>query len=542
MLYMIQPLVLALTLAAPAIQDLSILRAQVERPMIVNGEKADPLLVKRFLVYGVGAPLIEVATREGLIEIYSRQQGILPAPASNEAFDANLNRFKREHGEDVLDAAIHREFGSPAIANRSIRVAAQFDALFLPDNPNHWPKVTLDALKEEADGDVLRDAFDSYAAKLEAGGPIQPESEVYKGYLREVVELHLLEQLSARTWSDGLPADIVLQLEGKGAGQRVQLSLEEAFDSILPALDPDTIARERRWVAGLLAVEQSLRQQGLLLEKTEAKRIYEDQLQAEQGTFLSTISVAIYSDYFPSLEHFQAYRRCLDSFERTFQEDDALVEKGQLSTRLKRHTRGANQLMGLARVDARIMHFTARDPRAGTSSERSWREAYDRAAAALATVRTSCKDIPSSVRREEAGDLWRDLSAVLSDQGNTPSFLYPKPNPRSSSGTCRAGRHRSYGKTSYHDFQRLLNSSYYEDLQVAKPSAAWVFFDQAIESVSPPLRTPEGYTLVWLLDRKDPTHPLRLDKKRHVRLLRNYAVRQEFGALWREALGSARIR
>lgn len=543
MLHWAQSLLLTAALASSNSQDLNALRAQVERPLVVNGERVDVDLLKRFLVYSAGSTLIEVVTREALLELYDEPNSAAPVPVDDSAFAKVLRRYKGEHGSDQLEAAIHNEFGTRAIAERFIRSQARFDQLFLPINPNHWPQFTLDALQSESEGAVLEDAFETYEDKLASGKPLQPESEVYLDYLREVVELQLREQFTVEAHRHGLPDELVLRVGSRFGPAAITLNLVEAFELILPALDNHTIERERRWLRRLIATEQALGNAGLLLSKTEARELYEQRVAAQPSSFFSLESVAINTDYFPSLEHFRAYARLKDSHDQLFRADDVLIENGQLPKRSLPYLPKANQALGLAKVNVRIMHFTARDPMTNRFSEAGFSEALEAASEASLIVSTNTSGLDADLRSRPTSKLWDELCALCS---RPPSFRYPKPNSRRTSGYNECGTsqcgHLGRSCATFHDLQMILKSSYYEDLLEEAPAARWVFLEQPLQSVSPPLRTPEGYAVVWLLDRDEPTHPLRLKEKRHRKLLREFASRSEFDSFWREAARSSRVR
>ncbi len=518
--------------------ELANLRAEVERPLVVNGEVVDARTVKRFLVYNFGAALLDAHVRRGLLEVYVQSMGQQVPRVGDSLYQSTLSRFERESGDAAIEAAIHAEFGTPEIAQFGCEVNDQFDSYFLPINPNAWTTATLEALKVEADGEVVDDELLRYETNVKAGRPIQPRGHIYQDYLRYVVVGYLRQQFRVSTWSDGLPEYLVLRVEGGVGSSGLELTLDEAFTAILPALDFETVAAERRWAASLVAVRQRLVQDGLLLPRADTDETYE-QRNPPSASMFSLADLALFTDYFPSVEHFRAYFQLAQSHDRLFQGDDALLERNELPSRSMPYLKRANHQMGLAKADARLMHFSARDPLTGRFAKDGWATALASAQLAALEIRPACATLTEDTDADEINRIWGDLRDRLSTSHSPPSYIFPAPNPRNSCGGCYTSDRRPL---TLHDLRSVLKSSYYKDLQCGNSIAEGVFFDQKPRTLSEPMRTPEGYALAWLIERIPPTHPLRLDEPRHRNLLRQRAARYEFDSYWREAVSSASIR
>ncbi len=525
--------------------ELATLRAQVEAPLVVNGELVNPNEVKRFLVYNVGAPFLAAFERTSLVKCYTGEAVDFEAPGTSREFERLEAQFLKHYEERLLEPAIRLEFGSRSTANFALAALSQFEAYFLPLNPEHWPQVSIDALAAEADGQVLEEARRDYKEWLASGGTRGSGGEVWRSYLRETVELAIRERVSVETWKDGLPPEVVMRVTGESGAPREELSLRDAFEQVLPALDSELIARERRWVTALTAARQKLREDGLLLSKPDADEAY-DEFQRPLGCFFSPESIALYTDYFPSLDHHRAYFDLAQSYDQVFEADDRELDHDQLPLRALDHLNVVNRRKGLARVIAKVVHVSARDNHSGHITAKGWKSALETASDAARDLETRLSASyaldqteagVAAVKSRKVRSLWERVAGEYSNGTHPPSFSSPPRSGRSSS-RCYSESWPSRGVT-YHDARSQLFSSHYSELLSVESITDRVFSEQEAGSVSPPLRTPEGYAVVWLIGRKEPTNPLRLSEDRHRRLLRDEASRLEFSEYWRNALRDA---
>ena len=531
---------LALLIASAAVtgprEDLVALRAEVEQPLVVNGELVDGRTLKRFLVYSVGAPLIEAATLEAYIELYDPGSGQASEQLNEADVAAVRAHFKHAHRDLPFEVAIRREYGSRAIAERAFRAQVRFDAVFLPPNAHDWPQVTLDALASEED--VIEGALRKSEERLASGVLVRPELGVYHECLREIVSFHLLTQTPSETASEGLPVNVALRVVGDS--KHIDLNLEDAFTLILPGLDSELIDRERHWIVGLEAVRQRLEAEGLLLGAAEAEQKRQEAL-ADATRSYSAPDLGIPSHYHPSDEHHRAYFRLLISADQAFHNDDELLRQGELPQRSLPYLEQADQRLGLARVKARLMHFDARERATGQFTTSSWIAVHELASTVSFELATAVDELPANSRSRDETRCWNDVVNDLVDRNIPPSKLYPDPRPREfdpSRSYCGGG----FRSLIFHHVRTQLESDRFDELRQPASSAAWVFFEQELGSVSKPLKTPNGYAIVWLLERIEPTHPLRMDEPKHRKLLRQYASQRAFTALWREAVRDATSR
>ena len=187
------------------------------------------------------------------------------------------------------------------------------------------------------------------------------------------------------------------------------------------------------------------------------------------------------------------------------------------------------------------MHFDARDLDSDRFTSPGWQAAFERAASASLELETALRRLPQKPKSRNNTKPWKNLVGGLSDRGIHPFSAYPDPRPRKlDPGRSHCGG--GFRSVTYPSLRSLLKSSCYEELRLPSRNAVWVFFEQEPGSVSPPLRTPTGYAVVWLRERMDPRHPLRLDELSHRKGLRQMASELEFGARWQQAARDARVR
>ncbi len=525
--------------------DQSRLRAQVEAPLTVNGELVSPALVKRFLIYNVGAPLLEAEIMEAMLELHSGMNGAPDLEVGRRAVEELIPRFVRRYDAANFEFALRTDYGTRSIAEFALATRARFDEYFLPANPEHWPQATLDALAVEADGSLIEDARSTYEEKLSAGGPIVPVGEMHQSNLRAFVFSHLHETFRVEGSGDKLPPNVVLRVTDTSTNSAINFDLEEAFAAVLPALDSELIARERRWVTAMTAVEQRLRADGLLLPSEQVDEARERLEEEYRGCF--SLPTATLNEWeFPSLEHYRAYFRLACSYDQVFQEDDLDLSRGELPRRSMTHLKEVNRRSGLARIYAQAVHFSAREVPSGRFSEVSWEAAEIQAASSARSITRECAMLKSQLGPEQLsergnrGSVKRMWDRVLENHSTewTPLSILHPPSDGISSVSCGPEPWQSAGVT-YHSARAQMKCSSYSEFLETESVADWVTFEQEEGSVSPPMKTPEGYVVVFLVDRMEPTHPLRLSEVHHRKLLRDEASRLEFSEYWRDALRRA---
>ena len=182
----------------------------------VNGVEIPENEIKRFLIYGPCRPVLEYSRINALVQwelgLRSAEgQDMSRYEISDEAFqkhyDKKINEFVEKFPMLDVQTEVRRAYRSVDWYKQELRQEMIFDEVFVPDNPELWPDLTFEALRQEA-GDILindfkesyerrlkftEDARAEWQAKKDAGedpGPypdMYPEDSMYRSILRQIV-------------------------------------------------------------------------------------------------------------------------------------------------------------------------------------------------------------------------------------------------------------------------------------------------------------------------------------------------------------------
>lgn len=552
-------------------------------PLIINGERVPDLMIKRYLGYGSGRGILEMYKRQALIEdqiaIYKQEYAaegkewdeekfICTEEDYNRAFDERVSKFAIQFPFLDLETELRRAYGSVELFERATRQTIQFDKVFLPQNPYEWPIVTVEALKVEADGAIIRDAYETYEKKKayaeETGTEMIPESDVYMGYLRDSVEIALMDTIDARYFSHGIDPNLALWMDFNGDGEpELTVTVEQMYEELIPYLDEMQIEAAKLFCARIVTARQSLEREGLLMDKKEFDDYYES-LAAQQGAFFTLESVAMYTDYFPSIEHFKAYFYMAESHRRSIEpimEADA-VSGERIPPVLREYLPIANKIMGLAKVEGEVLMVSAFDTPNYKWKEGGWewakkevhrlKELYQENEAAW----NAQKEASQAAAREgkpfdmdpnilEPFLFWTALREEYCEYWDAPPPMDGdgQSQQNKSSGSNAGYRHKGkWGPKTRHDLQTFVGESHYMHWLWGSSIADVLFFEQDHHTIAGPFRGPAGYYMTYLIERTPPTHPLRINEDRHVDLLKQGYGRHAWMQFSNEVLAEADIK
>lgn len=550
-------------------------------PLFVNGERVPDQMIKRYLAYGSGRGILEMYKRDALIE---DQVAFAKADAAalekewiednyicteedfNRAEDERITKFAIQFPFLELETELRRAYGSIELFERSTRQSIRFDKVFLPQNPYTWPVVSLEALRVEADGAVIEDAYRTYDIKKrhaeETGGEITPESEVYMNYLREVVELALMDTIDIRYQSNGLDDKTLLWMDFDGDGEpEMTVTIEQMYQELIPYLDDAQIEAAKLWCARLITARQGMETTGSLMDRKEFDDYYAE-LSAQAGSFFSLESVALFTDYFPSLEHFKAYFYLAESHRRSIEPLMDAADGERLAPVLAEYLPTANKIMGLAKVEGEVLMLSAFDTPSYKWKDNGWekaekeinrlKELYEANLAnwnaqkeASMTAAKEGKPYEMNPGVLEPFLFWTALREEYCEYWDAPPPMDGdgQSQQNKSSGSNAGYRNKGkWGAKTRHDLQTFVGESHFSHWLWGSSIADVLFFEQDHHSVAGPFRGPSGYYLTYLIERVPPTHPLRISEDRHVNLLKQGYGRHAFMEFSNEAMKAADLK
>jgi len=549
-------------------------------PLIVNGELVPELMIKRYLAYGSGRGILEMYKRKALIkdqvafakadaaaqEIeWVEEDYICTEEDFNRAEDDRVTRFAIQFPFLDLETELRRAYGSVELFERSTRQGIQFDKVFLPVNPYKWPVVSVEALRVEADGAVIEDAYRAYEMKKdhaeETGTEIAPESSVYMDYLREIVELALMDTIDIRYYSDGLEPNQLLWMDFDGDGNpELVVTIDQMYEELIPYLDDVQVQTAKLFCSRLVTARQAMEKTDTLIDEKEFQGFYEG-LMGQSSGFFTMESVALSSDYFPSLEHYKAYFYLAESHRRSIEPMMEAAANERLSPVLREYLPMCNQIMGLARCEGEVLLLSAFDTPNYKWKDDGWNQSrkeitrlldlYNNNLAAWNEQKESSQAAAKEGKPFEMNPgilepflFWTALREEYCEYWDAPPPMDGdgQSQQNKSSGSNAGYRNKGkWGPKTRHDLQTFVGESHFAHWLWGSSIADVIFFKQDHHTVSGPYRGPSGYYLTYLIARTPPTHPLRINEDRHVNLLKQGYGRHAWMEFSNELMAEAEI-
>jgi hypothetical protein len=577
-------------------------------PVVVNGVEIPETQIKRFLIYGPARPAMEYRRINALIqdEIARRVNGFddelanweaisasgadagpKPQPVSAEdyavsdeefekLFDKKIAEFKQKYPEETtglkVETEIARAYRSIDWYRRELRQEIQFDKVFIPDNPALWPDLTYEALREEAGEILIKDFKDSYdrrvldyetrlaawKLKVESGDPqagpepeMASEDSMYRSILRQIVRDTIYKVVDSRTAAEGLPSDLICTMDFDWDGTpELSLSTEQMWEVVADTVSDVEVEDARQFLALIEASRQRLAAENKLMTDEEAAAKIEEIKAGFQSSMFDLGSIAVGAHQFPSVEAYSAYIPLIESYKASVQPLLETPAEGGLPAVLRAHLDQANQVMGLAKVDAEVLLVSAFDFANFAWKKNGWAEAQAKAewlkseveknAAAYAEFRK--QRMEASAKGEEFNPeeevlephaFWSQLIDNHCDFWDPPP---PEVGRQSAVSYKQLGR---FGERTRNDLRSLMNESAYVNFLHGELVTDQIFFEQPMGTVAGPFKGPFGYYLTKVLKRTPPQRPLNVNDERHVELLRDDWLRISFIDYAHEALASA---
>ena len=426
--------------------------------------------------------------------------------------------------------------------------------------------MSVEALRVEANGAVIEDAYRTYETKKkyaeETGTEMTPEGDVYMNYLRETVELALMSTIDIRYFSNGIDPNLALWMDFNGDGEpELTVTVEQMYQELIPYLDEAQIEGAKLWCSRLVTARQAMEKTGSLMDRAEFDAYYEE-LASQAGSFFSLESVALFTDYFPSLEHFKAYFYLSESHRRSIEPLMEAAEGERLSPVLQEYLPTANKIMGLAKCEGEVLMLSAFDTPNYKWKENGWENAekeihrlknlYDNNVAAWNKQKEASQAAAKEGKPFEMDPnilepflFWTALREEYCEYWDAPPPMDGdgQSQQNKSSGSNAGYRNNGkWGPKTRHDLQTFVGESHFSQWLWGSSIADVLFFEQDHHTVAGPFRGPSGYYLTYLIERIPPTHPLRISEDRHVNLLKQGYGRHAFMKFSNEVMAAADLK
>lgn len=462
--------------------------------LVVNGVAIPDTAVKREIVYRLGNRELESRKLEIIVEHEIEQRGketedFVKAEDVDQVVETQMARIAEEYqGRLTPEEVLKNNKLSVESLREQARLTLLFNAVFLPENPDDWPAVTREALQgtmpEEQRDLFIEQMKKGYEERQKSGAassPNDPQKLMFNMLLRQPIMAALTKAADVKTASDGLPPRLVLVVHG------VEVTTDEIFSKMGAELAPIEWERTRRWLAKTTAVRQDLEAKGALMSEADFAASWNALEEKYAGSFLQLPQLAMAIKRFPSVDAYRVYRRLLESYERMIA--DELTDEA-----LTKHLERADQLIGLAQVDADVILCSAYDFKNAEWIPGGWKRAEERA---VEVARALADGRPWEAVLEEYSEFW-DPPVPASREGQEAMQMAKRNKGR-------------FGMRNRNSLLPLLDESEYLNFVAGSSVGDQIFFDQEVGKVGGPYRGAFGYYIALVKDRTEPSKKHRLE-------------------------------
>lgn len=566
--------------AAPAAQETS----EFGEPLIVNGERITDLEIKRFLVYGPGRNALEARKLEILMQqeaelrTYTERERLAEEQhtltydeltedqkaAIDTVVEASLT-YKNITMDDVRerlaeqnasfreryptldpDTETERAYKTVKWYEDQVYQTMRFDEMFFSGHPDTWPAISVEAIHAGSpEFDLVADYATHYEFRAEqaaeAGLDAVPrEDDMMMSLLRDYVMAALNSLVETRTAVDGIDPELVLEIEGLGLYDEVRT--EDAYEEFKHAFTWRDIADAKRFLALQVATRQKLERLEVLRSRDDFMAEVAAAREAMAANMFNWQFIALMGHQFPSEEAYTEHTYLLESFKTLISEEIARDANGQPTAVLQEYLPYANSIMGLARCRTEVCFVSAFD-----FPKNEWRpDGFDGARERAIALRG---EIDGYIDRLIAAEEAKQQAVAAGDNYTWPEDLLPfdqywsnvldlhsefwdPPLPMTGKAPPELGR-KNKGRfqgdaMTRNDYKRALGESSYYYYLYDVSSADRVFMEQEVDSVGGPYVAPWGYYIIYLRERRAPSHPLDMNKERHFEMLVEDYTRNAF--------------
>ncbi len=484
----------------------------------------------------------------------------------NEAFAKTLEQFKGKYPILNLQNEIIRSYRSVDAYKLELRQSLQFDKVFLPNNPEEWPIVSIEAVLADSGEPMFEDCKNGYRMRQEWAAAhnlttVPPEDPVYSNILRQIVRDAMFNLIDFKTETEGLPDDLVLWADTNADGKpELTVTTAEVWDRIKDTVSELDIDRAKNWCVKRIATRNRLAKVGHLLTADENRAVVETLQQPLKDTHISLSMSATELHYFPSVQAYKDYQFLLAGFKRMMApelaaEGDDIGNGVSIPPVLRQHLAHATQLLCLGAVDIEALLVSAWDYPKGQWKPEGWKWAKKRSVELKAEVDAyRAKLAAEEAKKAEAkakGEEYAPAEPLLGfyrwwTQLMDDNSEYWDPPPPEGQGNKQAmigykmkGR---FGERYRNDLLNVIEESDYTAWVDGESVTDTSFYDVEVGTVSKPLRGPRGYYLVYVKKRNPPTSQLTLANEAHRKLLEDDYIRTAFRQYAKEAVDQADVK
>lgn len=592
-------------------------------PLYVNGKRVSDDQIKLHLIWGPSRIMIEMARVNAVIEDELRRRAADATEAeiqrratetpfdspearkaawngefenqsrlvhekfaiTDEELQVEVNRmvtdFKKNYPALQLETEVSRGYRSVDWYQQQMRQQLLFDHVFLPENPDEWPVVTMESIRADSGQILIDDARQSFIDRTEmavrynedqikkaedakaTGQVFEPEhitiakeDALYMSMLREIVRLAVFRLVDFKTPLDGIPESVALWADTNGDGKpELELKTEDLWNQVKDTVSPTEIEEAKQWFVTSMSTRDRMEKDGFLMNRGDCIDQVKTRADEMQNGIYDMESMAIGTYYFPSLANYADYFCMLEGFRKMMEPQLKPGPAGETPQVLRDYYERANKMMGLGQIDVEIMLVGAFDVSRFRWKPDGWNWARNKAAEIRAKIDANTKEYNEERSKileakalgqeytpeKEIAEPYRFWSQLMDDHSEYWDPPAPnEPDKRISMvGMKMKGR---FGPHYRNDLITYVGETPYSEWVTGRSITDYTFFDQTEGTVAGPFRGPQGYYITRVLRRTPPNRSLNLSEPKHLDLLREDWLRWKFIQYTSEAVKMADIK
>ena len=527
--------------------------------LVINGEKIPFEEIKRQIVFGpLGIEPLRLSRLRIFIEEEEKRQiadGADPKKFQIEQSDVDTAIADAEkqidelyEGQEVNLENLYPTKDEAWLDN--VKLTQRFNRVFLPENPNDYPPITIDALEEGMDQSGQTSLYTHLLNdwQMRQDDPDLPPDPVGKAMLAMITNQTVIKYLekSSETVSDlsKLPEGVAMQVNGQN------LMIEDLWNTMKARVTHTEVETAKRWIVNMKLIEKTLKQGGHWLDDETFQKRYDDYTAPYKDSPFSIETIALRFQKFPTVDAYKSYFRISESMKSKIRSDmrnavvrkhgedieneakskaERLVAEGNdksvadLHTELKEEitqdyvdqrwdenlvrtsaTR-TSKLAGDARIQVDIIMVSAYDFALKRWKEGGWEEAEKRTKALVQGLAN--------------GLSWKDAVEQYSD-------FYDPPIPTNQTSEFTLNNKGRFRAIARNDLMKRLEESTFSGFVFGESLTDNSFSDIPVGKVQDPIRGPYGYYVVKLYSRGGPKRMLDFENADHREL-----IEQDFVAM-----------
>lgn len=486
-------------------------RAKLLGAIQVNGQRLDPREVMREAIYLTGGKLVEAKVANFFIVEELRRQidagGKRPEDfvVSDEEVIEQLAPMQAEFesknpGVDFYEV-VRSQYGlSKETFLQQRKESMMFDKVFFPGTPKEWPDITKEAIKAQTQSDQgprFLEQLEKAAENAEANGQPKKLPEFWMQMMRNFVQKGLRQWSDIRYASDGLPPDVVLQVND------LQWNTEDAFDFVKKGLYVQDLERAIQEVVAREALRQELVAKGAWLADDEFKARYDEYREPFDSTPFTVEIIATRFKGYPCLEAFRARWRLVASYAE-------LIEDEITDENLQAHADEYAAFFADGQASIELIPFMAKSPKTGAWEPDGMEKARQRCEAMMTAM--------------EQGEITFDEALLKHTE------FYQNDEKR--------GR---LGMLPLNQVKQHLRESEFTQLHDGFSLADYLFFEAEVGKTVGPLPGADGWFIARVNTRTPPRKKVDVKNERERQLVREDYVTRRFLAWANDVIAKAKI-